>query len=121
MTSDRPANLTDAEKAAWMEGPEGRQHLREAELRPIRFEPLPRPSTVAEWLTLLGEVDRQVVELMVSGSPCSEVAEQLGDCVTVEEVRERVRSLGERFEALFGRGPMSPEARQVRAALATAA
>ena len=120
-TPKRPENLTDAEKAAWLEGPEGRRLLDEAEWRPIRFERKSPPSTVAEWLALLDEVDRQMVELVASGASCSDVAARLGGGLTVEHVKERLRDLGERLEALFGRGPMSPEARQMRVVLAAAA
>ena len=121
MTPDRPANLTDAEKAAWMESPQGRQHVRDAELRPVRFERRPPPSSLAEWLALLDETDRQIIELVTCGSPCRDVAARLGGDLTVEQVRDRVRVLGERLDALFGHGPMSPEARQMRVVLATAA
>ncbi|MBM3500996.1 MAG: hypothetical protein FJX74_20255 [Armatimonadetes bacterium] len=121
MTPKRPENLTDAEKAAWLEGPEGRRLLDEAEWRPIHFERKPPPASLAEWLALLDETDRRIFEAVAYGAPCREVAEHLGGGVTVEQVKERVRDLGERLDALFGRSPMSPEARRMRMALAAAA
>ena len=40
MPVERPKGLTDEEKAAWLEGPEGRKLIDEAELRPVRFTPV---------------------------------------------------------------------------------
>jgi hypothetical protein len=118
MTPNRPENLTDAEKAAWLEGPEGRRLLREAELRPVRFVRQERAPALAEWLASLDDVDRRIVDLVSQGAACNEVATRLGEAMSAEQVRARLGAIREHLDAFSHGHSMGPDERDMMDLLA---